>query len=60
MLLERASDEGHLAGSTDPDVFMDMVVGAITHRVVVQPDPPDAEAVREYLRTLLRQAGLLT
>jgi len=59
-LLERAEDEGHLAESTDLDVLMDVVVGAIIHRAVVRPDPPDEEAMREYLRTLLRQAGLLT
>ena len=57
VLLERARDEGHLAASTDLDVLMDMVVGAITHRVVVQPDPPDEDAMREYLRVLIRQAG---
>lgn len=60
VLLERARDEGHLAPSTDLDVLMDMVVGAIIHRVVVQPDPPGEDAVRQYLRTLLRQAGLLS
>lgn len=59
-LLERAEDEGHLAESTDLDVLVDVVVGAIIHRAVVQPDPPDEDAMREYLRTLLRQAGLLT
>jgi hypothetical protein len=35
-----------------------MMVGAVTYRVL-QPHPPDAEQMRDYLRAVYRQIGLL-
>lgn len=57
-LLERARGEGTVAADTDVDVAIDMMVGAITYRVL-QPAPPDAEQMRHYLREVYRQVGLL-
>ncbi|MBX9919683.1 MAG: TetR/AcrR family transcriptional regulator [Mycolicibacterium frederiksbergense] len=57
-LLERARQEGTVAADTDVDVTIDMMVGAITYRVL-QPNPPDAPEMRRYLRQIYRQVGLL-
>ncbi|MCG7606496.1 TetR family transcriptional regulator [Mycolicibacterium sp. (ex Dasyatis americana)] len=57
-LLEHAQECGTVAADTDFDVAIDMMVGAITYRVL-QPDPPDVEEMRHYLRAVYRQVGLL-
>lgn len=57
-LLERARQEGTVAADADVDVTIDMMVGAITYRVL-QPNPPDAPEMRRYLRQIYRQVGLL-
>lgn len=57
-LLERARAQGTVAADTDLDVAIDMMVGAITYRVL-QPDPPDITEMRRYLRQVYRQVGLL-
>lgn len=57
-LLERAQERGTVAADADFDVAIDMMVGAITYRVL-QPDPPDTEEMRRYLRAVYRQVGLL-
>ncbi|MDH6197799.1 AcrR family transcriptional regulator [Mycobacterium frederiksbergense] len=57
-LLERAREEGTVPADTDFEVAIDMMVGAVTYRVL-QPDPPDAEEMRRYLRAVYRQVGLL-
>lgn len=56
--LERAREQGTVAADTDLDVAIDMMVGAIAYRVL-QPDPPDAQEMRRYLRSVYRQVGLL-
>jgi AcrR family transcriptional regulator len=57
-LLERAQQLGTVAADTDFDVAIDMMVGAVTYRVL-QPAPLDVEEMRRYLRALYRQIGLL-
>jgi AcrR family transcriptional regulator len=57
-LLARARDHGTVGPDVDPDVAIDMMVGAITFRVL-QPNPLDVEQMRQYLRTVYRQVGLL-
>ncbi len=57
-LLERAQQAGTLAADADLDVAIDMMVGAVTYRVL-QPHPPDVEQMRRYLRAVYRQVGLL-
>ncbi|MGV0813553.1 TetR/AcrR family transcriptional regulator [Mycolicibacterium boenickei] len=57
-LLERARERGTVSADADFDVTIDMMVGAITYRVL-QPDPPDTDEMRRYLRAVYRQAGLL-
>ncbi|BBZ02994.1 TetR family transcriptional regulator [Mycolicibacterium chitae] len=57
-LLERAQQEGSVAADLDLDVAIDMMAGAVTYRVL-QPDPPDVEEMRRYLRAVYRQIGLL-
>lgn len=57
-LLERARERGTVAADTDLEVAIDMMVGAITYRVL-RPDPPDVDEMRRYLRAVYRQVGLL-
>ncbi|MGV0808230.1 TetR/AcrR family transcriptional regulator [Mycolicibacterium setense] len=57
-LLERAREHGTVSADADFDVAIDMMVGAITYRVL-QPDSPDTDEMRRYLRALYRQVGLL-
>ncbi|MBN6038215.1 TetR/AcrR family transcriptional regulator [Amycolatopsis sp. 195334CR] len=57
-LLRRAQEEGTVAADADLDALTDMIAGAVTYRAL-QPDPPDAEGMRAYLRAVFRQAGLL-
>ena len=57
-LLERARELGTVAADADLDVSIDMMVGAVTYRVL-QPDPPDLQEMRRYLRAVYRQVGLL-
>jgi AcrR family transcriptional regulator len=57
-LLERARGRGTVSAETDFEVAIDMMVGAITYRVL-QPDPPGADEMRRYLRAVYRQIGLL-
>jgi AcrR family transcriptional regulator len=57
-LLERARELGTVADDVDFDVAIDMMVGAVTYRVL-QPDPPDTAQMRHYLRAMYRQVGLL-
>jgi AcrR family transcriptional regulator len=57
-LLERARQLGTVPADTDFDVAIDMMVGAVTYRVL-QPAPLDVAEIRRYLRALYRQIGLL-
>ena len=57
-LLERARELGTVAADADLEVAIDMMVGAVTYRVL-QPAPPDVDEMRRYLREVYRQAGLL-
>lgn len=50
--------DADLDADVDADVAIDMIVGAVTYRVL-QPDPPDVEEMRRYLRAVYRQVGLL-
>jgi AcrR family transcriptional regulator len=57
-LLEQARAHGTVGADADLDVAIDMMVGAVTFRVL-RPDPPYAEEMQRYLRTVYRQVGLL-
>lgn len=57
-LLDRAREYGTVAADADAEVAIDMMVGAVTYRVL-QPDPPDASQMRRYLTEVYRQIGLL-
>lgn len=57
-LLDRAREYGTVAADADAEVAIDMMVGAVTYRVL-QPDPPDAAEMRRYLTEVYRQIGLL-
>ena len=57
-LIDRAKQLGTIAADVDVDVAIDMMVGAITYRVL-QPDPPEINEMRRYLRAVYRQIGLL-
>ncbi|WP_043635131.1 TetR/AcrR family transcriptional regulator [Nonomuraea candida] len=56
-MLRRAQRDGTVAADADLDVLIDMMAGAVTWRVL-QPDPPDAAAMLDYLRSVYRQVGL--
>jgi AcrR family transcriptional regulator len=58
LLLDRARKHGTVAADADAEVAIDMMVGAVTYRVL-QPDPPDTEQMRRYLTEVYRQVGLL-
>lgn len=57
-LLLRAREMGTVDADADLDVAIDMMVGAVTYRVL-QPEPPEADEMRRYLRAVYRQIGLL-
>jgi AcrR family transcriptional regulator len=57
-LLENARKLGTVKPDTDPEILIDMMVGAVMWRVL-QPDSPDADEMRRYLRAVYRQVGLL-
>lgn len=57
-LLDRAKREGMVATDIDNDVLIDMMVGAITYRLL-QPDPLDARQIQRHLEGIYRQIGLL-
>ncbi|CAJ1497437.1 TetR/AcrR family transcriptional regulator [[Mycobacterium] burgundiense] len=57
-LIERAREAGTVAADLDVDVAIDMMAGAVAYRVL-QPDPPDIDEMRRYLRAVYRQVGLL-
>jgi AcrR family transcriptional regulator len=58
VLLERAKQDGTLAKDTDVEVLIDMMVGAVTYRLL-QPEPLNHKGMRRYLEAVYRQAGLL-
>jgi AcrR family transcriptional regulator len=58
VLLERAKQDGVLAEDTDNEVLIDMMVGAVTYRLL-QPDPLDRKGMLRYLHAVYRQAGVL-
>ncbi|BBZ61902.1 TetR/AcrR family transcriptional regulator [Mycolicibacterium monacense] len=57
-LLDRAREYGTVAADADAEVAIDMMVGAVTYRVL-QPDPPDTAQMRRYLTEVYRQIGRL-
>lgn len=57
-MLERAKADGAVDPAADPDVLVDMLAGAVTYRVL-QPNPPNARQMKQYLESLYRQVGLL-
>ncbi|QVQ51856.1 TetR/AcrR family transcriptional regulator [Spiractinospora alimapuensis] len=58
VLLTRAVAEGLIPSDADFDILIDMMVGAVTYRVL-QPRPLDRSEAERYLRSVYRQAGLL-
>ena len=58
LALTRAVEEGLLPPETDIDVLIDMTVGAVVYRLL-RPEPPDADELLVYLRTVYRQAGMI-
>ncbi|WP_433190725.1 TetR/AcrR family transcriptional regulator [Actinoallomurus sp. CA-150999] len=57
-LLRQAQAEGVLTPTADIDILLDMMAGAIIHRLLLEPGKPHPQQITRYLRRLLRQAGL--
>ncbi|MEU6720985.1 TetR/AcrR family transcriptional regulator [Nonomuraea sp. NPDC046802] len=58
--LEHARRSGRLAADADLDTVIDMVVGAVMYRMLIDPDEPaDPAATRQSLEAVLRQADRL-
>lgn len=57
--LERAKRDGELPADVDPDVLMDMMVGAVLYRLLLQPEPASEPEIREYIAEVIRHANLL-
>jgi AcrR family transcriptional regulator len=53
-LIRRAVREGLLPADADPEVIVDIIIGALFYRLLV---PPRHEDVGEYLLKVLRQVG---
>jgi AcrR family transcriptional regulator len=58
-LLSRAQAAGVLDPTTDIDVLLDMMAGAVIHRLLLEPGRLQPEEITGYLRRLLHQAGLV-
>ncbi|QFY10197.1 TetR family transcriptional regulator [Nonomuraea phyllanthi] len=56
-MLRRAQRDGTVPPDADLDVLIDMMAGAVTWRVL-QPDPPDAAGMLDFLKAVYRQVGL--
>ncbi|MEV6611320.1 TetR/AcrR family transcriptional regulator [Kutzneria sp. NPDC051319] len=53
-LVRRAIREGMLPADSDPDVIVDIIIGAVFYRMLV---PPRHDDVGEYVLRVLRQVG---
>ena len=58
LALSRAVEEGVLPAETDIEALIDMTVGAVVYRLL-RPEPPGADELLEYLRTVYAQAGMI-
>lgn len=57
-MLQRAQADGLIPSDADLPVLVDMMVGAVTYRLLL-PDPPTALELKRYLESVYRQVGLL-
>ncbi|WP_020659143.1 TetR/AcrR family transcriptional regulator [Amycolatopsis benzoatilytica] len=51
-------EQGSLPADTDPDALTDAVLGALLYRILLYPDAPTAEELRDRVRAVFRQVGL--
>ena len=58
LALSRAVEEGVLSADTDIEALIDMTVGAVVYRLL-RPEPPGADELLAYLRTVYGQAGMI-
>jgi hypothetical protein len=57
-LIERAREDGLIAKDTDPTILLDLIGGAVVHRLLVDPVDCSAAELRAYLFTLMGALGL--
>lgn len=57
-IVERARREGVLPEDTDPEVFQDLLGGAVLYRLLLMPGENTEEELRAYFIRVLRQLGL--
>lgn len=57
-LLQQAQAVGVLTPTADIDVLLDMMAGAVIHHLLLEPGQPQPQEITQYLRRLLRQAGV--
>lgn len=55
--LDRAKRDGVLPATTDVDMVIDMMWGAVLHQMVLAPGDRSATELTAYLRRMLRQMG---
>jgi AcrR family transcriptional regulator len=56
--LDQLIAAGAMPADTDLEVLWDMYTGAVMSRLLLRPEPPDAEELRSFLITLARQTGM--
>jgi AcrR family transcriptional regulator len=56
-VIERERAAGRVPPETDPQVFQDLVGGAVFYRLVINPEPLPPDGLRDYLWSLLRHLG---
>jgi AcrR family transcriptional regulator len=58
LMLEQARDHGLIRKDFDQELALDLIAGAIMHRVLVHPGKSSDRNVRSYLRKLIRELGI--
>lgn len=56
-IIQRERSAGRLPADTDPELFQDLIAGAVIYRLVINPEVPTAAEFRSYLFQALAQLG---
>jgi AcrR family transcriptional regulator len=58
-MISMARRQGELSPGLDPHLLQDLLAGALTYRLLMNPEPLDESSARDYVHELLSQLGLL-